>query len=552
MVTRTPGARASALGWAALGLMLVAQYGLFRTFALREVVWAYPARFDQSAALRRSYETYEGIRAHGVLAGMRDRLAEQAPTGVLMPIEAAVLFLLLGPSRLSALTLSFVHLALFEAALVALLRWWSGRWSVAALGLGLLLSARFPFPVAGGLFDFRMDTIALSLWGIFICAALRSRVFADRGWSLLAGAAAGVLVLVRFLTLAYLAGVLLVMLVFMAARRRSPKNVIAAALVALVMAAPALLMNLPSMRDYYGPGHFIGFERTIWLEAQGLRTVGAHLLFYPRSLAVDQAGPFLLGMIALLVLVALLLRRTFRPEAERNAPGDGAANAVFLAAAFLAPLGVLTVHAVKSPVVGSILVPPVVIAAALLFCRLARAVRGHPLPRTTERALAVIGGLTLAAGIGYHATRLLGPGPFRGQRADIRGVLRLYDAIGDMSRARGWRAPRVSMDRMTEFLNPGLVPAVVYERRGLLLAYNGGLGSRIYAVTEPEALAQAGASDFVVVTDDGPDIGPFPFEASMRQARPALRRLCDERFERLGDYRFFGRQATLYARPENR
>jgi len=116
----------------------------------------------------------------------------------------------------------------------------------------------------------------------------------------------------------------------------------------------------------------------------------------------------------------------------------------------------------------------------------------------------------------------------------------------------GWRAPRVSTDRLSDFLNPGLVPAVVYERQGLLLAYNGGLGGLIFPVSETDALSQAAASDFVVVTDDGPDFGPYPFEASMRPVRPALRRLCEARFDRLGDFQFFGRQATLYARPESR
>jgi hypothetical protein len=166
-----------------------------------------------------------------------------------------------------------------------------------------------------------------------------------------------------------------------------------------------------------------------------------------------------------------------------------------------------------------------------------------------ERGLAGLGAIALAAGCGHQLLELRRPGPLAGQRTDIASVLALYDAIGEHSRRRHWPAPRVSTDRLADFLHPGLVPAVVYERQGLLLAYNGGLGSRIFALTEPEALGLAAGSDFVVVTDDGPDLSIFPFERSMRAIRPALRRLCEERFARLGDYRFFGRQATLYARP---
>jgi hypothetical protein len=535
--------------WAAVFVLLAAQYGLFRQFALREVVWAYPTHFDQAAALRRSYETYERMRSDGVLAGLYDRLSQPAPTGVLMPVEAALLFRLIGPSRLSALTLGFLHLALFQLALVYTLRWWSGRWSVAALGLGLLLSASAPFAVAGGLFDFRMDPIALCLWGVFSCAVVRSGVFAHRGFSLLAGAVAGVLVLLRFITLVYAGGVLTVMLVFVVARRRSPANVLAAALMMCAIAFPAMAVNLASMRDYYGPGHFIGYERQVWLKEQGLSTAWAYLMYYPRSLARDHAGPLLLAMCGTAVAAAAALRWRCRPGGANEAGLGAAATAVFLGACFLVPLTALTVHAVKSGVVGSILVPPLLWLTVFAVVRLTGAFRGHPIPRLCETGLVALGALALVAGCWHQVDRMRRPGPLAGQRGDIEGLLALYDAIGAHSRRAGWTAPRVSTDRLAEFLNPGLVPSVVYERQGLLLGYNGGLGSRIYAMTEPEALGIAADSDFVVVSDDGPDASVFPFEASMRAIRPSLRRLCDERFTRLGDFRFFGRQATLYARP---
>jgi hypothetical protein len=552
--------KSGAAGWIAIALLVLAEYGLFRQFALREVVWAYPTKFDQAAALRRSYETFEKVRTDGLLAGIRDRLSQPAPTGVLMPIEAAVLYLVIGPSRLSALTVNFLHFALFQVVLLYTLRWWSGRWAPGWLGLGLLLSASAPFAAAGGLMDFRMDTLALCLWGVFMCAVIRSGVFAQRAWSIASGAVAGVLVVVRFLTLAYVAGVLTVLFLFLLTRHArggvsreagatsTPGGVVAAGLMMSAVALPALAGNMETIRNYYGPGHFFGFERQIWLREQHLSTAWDNLLYYPRSLALDQAGPLMLWMCAIAVVVAAVVARMTKDSPEDTPRSDFVTTGVFVGSCFLVPLIVLTVDAVKSGVVASILVPPLLWITLVLVIRLTGAVRGRRIPPLREKALAGLSALATLVGAWHQLDQMRRPGPLAGQRRDISEVLSLYDTIGEHSRRLGWSAPRVSMDRIAEFLNPGLVPAVVYERRGLLLGYNGALGSRIFAITEQEALALAEGSDFVVVTDDGPDLSPFPFESSMRAIRPSLRRLCDERFARLGEFHFFGREATLYAR----
>ena len=542
--------------WVAIGALLLLQCGLFRQYALREVIWAYPTQFDQAAALRRSYETYEKIRSDGVVAGLGERLAQPAPTGVLMPIEGALLFLLIGPSRLSALTLNFLHFACLELVLVATLRWLSGRWSVACLGLGLLLAASAPWAVAGGLMDFRMDLIALCLFAVFISLVVRSRVFGEQGYAVAAGLAAAVLVMVRFITVVYLLGVFAVVLGFLLWRWRRglvPASQLKGAVAALVMmlgvAGPAMAANLWSARRYYGVGHFTGIERQIRLEEQNLGTAAEYLLYYPRSLVRDQAGGLFLAVagVALAAAAATAAATRTRPG---GSPRDDAPTWVFLASCFLVPLGALSFHVVKSSVVASILVPALLWLTVFAVVWLTGAFRGRALPSVMARALTAIGALALLAG-GYHQLdRLRRHEPLAAQRGDVEQLLALYDAIGAQSRARGWSAPRVSTDRLIEFLYPGLVPPVVYERQGQLLRYNGGLGGRIFAVGEAEALRVAEGSDFVVITDDGPDLTVYPFERSMRDIRPRLRSLCEQRFVRLGDYRFFGRQATLYVRPE--
>src|SRR5690349_9860924 len=96
-----------------LALLLVGQYALFRHYAQREIVWAYPDHFDQAVYLGQSYTLYEEMRVHGVWPTLRQQLDAVRPTGVLFPVEGSLFLLLLGPGRLSALTMHFAHFALF-------------------------------------------------------------------------------------------------------------------------------------------------------------------------------------------------------------------------------------------------------------------------------------------------------------------------------------------------------------------------------------------------------------------------------------------------------
>ncbi|HZU36936.1 MAG TPA: hypothetical protein VFA18_13540, partial [Gemmataceae bacterium] len=123
------------LAWAAIVLLLLVQFGMFRQFALREVVWSYPAYNDQLAYLEQSYQTYEKILDHGLIDGVLEGMGihfghlRMNAAGATLHVQAAVLYLLTGPSRMSALTLNFLYFAMLQVVLVATVRWLTGRWS---------------------------------------------------------------------------------------------------------------------------------------------------------------------------------------------------------------------------------------------------------------------------------------------------------------------------------------------------------------------------------------------------------------------------------------
>src|SRR2546423_7685441 len=102
------------LAWGAILLIVVLQYALFRQHAVREIIWAHPSAYDQAVYLSNTYEAFEKILSHGLLKGSVENLTVPAPNGVMLPIQASTLFLVLGEGRLSALTLSFLYFVVSE------------------------------------------------------------------------------------------------------------------------------------------------------------------------------------------------------------------------------------------------------------------------------------------------------------------------------------------------------------------------------------------------------------------------------------------------------
>src|SRR5262245_58001126 len=212
---------------ALVALLLAAEWLMFAAYVRREVAWAYAPLFDQTMSLDAAYRTYEDVRSLGLVGGLGEAVRRSPPSGALLHLEAAALFFASHPSRLTALAVNFGHSALLQAALVYALWATRRRWELALLGLGLLLSVRVPFHVAGGLFDFRPDWAAFGLYGTFLAAVWRSGLFRGRGWSLAAGAVAATCVLSRSLTAIYLGSLLagtFAWLAVRASRERDPER----------------------------------------------------------------------------------------------------------------------------------------------------------------------------------------------------------------------------------------------------------------------------------------------------------------------------------------
>ena len=544
-------------------MILVCEYGLFRQYALREITWAYPTAHDQIHYLSQAYETVERILGDGLAAGLRYGVDLLPPQGLLLHLQAAVLFLLIGTSRLSALTLNFVYFAVLQCALAGTLRWVTRGWAVPFIGLGLLLTTGTPFFWAGGLMDFRPDFIAFCLMGVVICVVMRSGVFASTRWSLAVGAVAAYCVVYRFITLVYLLVILGLTLAFLALRLRvrarartetapdlrQVRGLITGGVLLVILATPAIWISRHSLRHYYAVAQ-VG-EGGIRAQEQKISTRWDALRFYPRMIVRDHAGPAFL-MLSGVVLGGTLLLRLGRgqPRAEGAAlgpPFDFTAAYAFVLAGFFGPLMVLIPNPAKSPVVGGITVPAlvwlVVLPAAALSKRLKGSVQG-------AGALAAIAGVALGYGV-YHQFHALGRrDALSRNRADVVQVLRLYDEIARYCSQMGWTSPVISVDVVSEYLNAAIPEPLVYERQGWLLQPKMALGGSFDAVKERHAVSVLGRSDFAIITLWSAEVPTiFPFDRAMQELRPRLLEVCQRSFVPLGDFRFSDRQVRLYVRP---
>ena len=123
---------------ALIGLLLLigVQFLLFRAFASREITWAYPRYHDQLHYLFRSYATYEAFADKGVWPTIWNHLfrygaAEAIPNGATQDLQAALLYRVAGPSRLTALSLNFIYWAGLQIAVFSTVRWKTWNFHVA-------------------------------------------------------------------------------------------------------------------------------------------------------------------------------------------------------------------------------------------------------------------------------------------------------------------------------------------------------------------------------------------------------------------------------------
>jgi hypothetical protein len=551
----------------------------FHAFCAREILPIFPRRFDQASYLGRVLDLYFGARERGAWTTVRDSLAWPLPQGPLLPYEAWLAYMAIGASRMSALWINFAHLALCQIALVLLSRWAARPFLGLAL-CGVLVSVPYLFADTGGMPDFRFDFAAFCLFGVLLCAVIRSGGFRSRGWSAIAGVVAGVLGVTRTIAFIYLAAALpLIVAGLWLLRRwrgdRTPRlgNLLVSTGVAAACVAPMLVAQWPNIVAYYIVGHVTSGESQMRAAEFGVHSTLAGVTFYARSALLYHAGPVAAAQALTLLASLFLLTRRGAPdagapevgpngigdtrpdpeEASRLSDADLAAAGVFIAALCVTTYAVLTMDVSKSPVVGSVFVCFGVMAAWLIAY--ARIGPGRTrMTRAATRWSAAVCAIIFLAGQGVFAMRAARPASYLAPASEIDAYLELMDEIGRASAQASLRAPVVSFDALTEYFHVDVLRVLAAERLRLDLRPRGALGAvsiGLRPITPRDAFALLRQSDFLVIGRDRP-VGPaerYPINQSLAAVAPLLYEAAAREFVPLRQATFFGRTVTLFMQP---
>jgi hypothetical protein len=540
---------------------------LFSSFYLREVAWYPPDNFDQASYLLETYRLQERIFSQGLDQVWSSFWSKGHASGVLFPIEGALAGIVINGTRFPQLCVLFLGFcALQIVAFTTARAVWKGR-VYGYIALGLILSEiTLWFAPGGGLFDFRMDFLAYCLYGVWVCAAIRSQLFLHRNWSLGCGLIGTFLVLNRFVAAIYLVGVsagfALVCGIIawfwrtdaeLAARtRRRLCNLGLSTGILALLAVPILIHNWKAIHAYYVMGHAVGEEKDVRAAVLGIHDLAGHLSYYPNSIAQDHLGDiFFWGSLVAISggLVARLLAGWRHSPANRDPHRDETSllQILFLFGAVLCPIVVLTADISKSPVVGSIVggaAALLVVAVTAAFAPRVRKLNSSP----GGRILALCALVIFSLGVFNQLSQASRHWPAYTQRNDLKRLAELDQCLVDLADQHGWISPGVSYDVITGWLNAGSPTISAFEQSRDLIAFHPMLANGIMGVDREEALSLLKKSDFVILTTL-PKVGTYPFYHHIAEYWEDLKAWADNNMVVARVVPFSTFTATVYVRP---
>lgn len=550
----------------ALCLLFLAQFALFRQYAIREIVPAYPTNFDQAAYLYTDYALYRDALQQGPFRAINHYLHQSHPTGWMLPLQETLLHLFFGPGRLSALLLNFGYLILLQVVLFHTARWLTGRAALGWAAVGLLMMQLTAFLPAGGMFDCRIDFIVYCLYGIFTCFLVRSDGLRETRWLAAAGGCALLLFCFRFIAFSYLLGFCTTLFTALLALRlgwpgrRRDKLLVQQAMgrtaffgvVCTLVGGVVIALNWQAIHDYYVVGHLTGDEKHIRAAEAGITSLGAHLTFYFSALWKKHLGLWFIVAWVVLAAVGFALGKLRAGEPGRGGSDrPRAVQFLVIGSSLFAPWFILTLDESKSALVANVFVVPVTLLLLVLLAAFHR--RRQILPDRAgllhSRVWTAVAVAVLALGAGNWVNRLARAGSYHDPGTGIQNVGKLYDLLGDEAERFGLKTPKFMVDVVMDWAQPVTLNASLFERSGRWLNFGCDLPPTIFAVTREQVRAAMGTSDFILLTDF-PKVGTYPFLESMRLLGPEMRAWCDLHLLRVRDFAIRGGQVSLYKRVD--
>lgn len=539
-----------------IGLMLI-EFILFRIYVTRELVLFYPNNFDQAGYLAQSYIQYENTLSEGLLTQFKNGSFGLA-TSFTFILQTVIAFMLFGASRFTALAIGFIYFAALQILMIKVALDVTGKRLFALLLLGLLLSVTTTFYWAGSIFDFRIDFMAVCVFGMVVSAVIQSDIFLSKKWTIITAFLSAYLILLRYITATYLFGIyfaLLAYLFFLIRKKNNSvdliklriKHIALCLVITILIVAPFLWSGWAAFYHYYVGNHVFSNEKYIRAAQVGVTSFFSSLYYYPKSIIKDHLGPLALSFIFLSMLGIGLISKRMR---FKIAAKDILTNlvSVFLILCILVPIMILTLDYAKSPVVGNITVVPILwLVTWVIFLAYTKSPT-----QLFKNFIILVTMLSLLGGMIHYVTSTLHRTSKR-QKQNLYQITQMYLDLGNYLNAQGKDHALYSSDRIADYLVPQVLSIIYYENKGVLLHPASSLfGSTLYAIDKEAAIKTLKTSDIFIVNLDtySTVAADYPFNDSLNQLRPELRKLAEHTFLTLGDYELNGYKYRVYVKNE--
>jgi hypothetical protein len=539
--------------WIYLTTLFTIEMLVFYSQLTNQITPYYPANFDQVPYINLTYQLFESLHDKGWWTTLFEAFVNR-PTGSgpgLM-VQGALLALVGGPNRSCLLSLNLIYFLALQIVLFLTVYTRTRNVTFAWIAIALLLSSATIFHSTGGIYDYRIDFSALCLYGIWACLIVTSRTFRDREQAIIAGMVAALLISMRFITVAYiplvLAGLFGVSLLTAKLNKSSlqrafaaqtARNVIISSVVTCALALPLLISAAPSIYGRY-IRHIVTEEKFIRARELNLYTVFDHVTYYPRSVVFEHLGSRTLQLIFLVTALTIIATPWTRQDYRRQLLSRlrrYRENFVYLVIVIVAPVIILTLDISKSQVVGSIVTGPIILLVTLflaavapfadsidrLLPQLRLSARNWSAPdgQTTQRMLPAVSALVFIVALaaflihGTASQQIL-------SRIDLERINEINERIARYVVENEIAVPKLSVDRVVDYLFTGTVELAAYERFRRVYKFTGRLGEAgafgIFAAPREAALQAIVESDVVVLTD--PVLGrgaPYPMNTKIRE-----------------------------------
>ncbi len=548
-------------------VVLLVQIAAYYAFVAREISGGYPFANDQAGYLSKSHQIFESMLSRGIFSSLWQGITGKEPTGMLMPSEAAFLYLLFGVSRAVALSIHLFHWIVLQVVVFAtfskLTR--SASWGYYAVGLLLLISS--PFQFVGGMFDFRMDFSAACLFGIVCSLVIYTQCSDDRRATWYLAGTCVYAICFRHILLVFLGGTFgifsfVILIQYIRAPRterlvvrRSLRNFI---IPTFCLSLGGLLMiatKYQAFYSYYVIGHLIGSENEVRAAEYGVNAIGRYA-YYPFSIAQQHLGYPALIVLGVVLVLFVIQAIVLRVGSSSGAPTPrsietGNAAILFVALLVVVTMAVLTANTAKSPVVGSMLTAPIL----LLFALLTRAIGTIARPTSAlrwQRLSMVIPLMVFALGAARTLQSYSGRTSLTLARTQFEQLPRAYRAIGDYLTLFEVETPKFFADRVTDYQTPAAVQVSYYEMTGRTFQVVDPVGGNVVLSNFQPFREFLQDADVAMISENipfGDAQNPMPTVQMFRDNAAEIRSLVSTRMAKIDEVLINDHVVGVYVKP---